>query len=129
MTYMNAWSDRWRGSNDLGRDMRVFVSYLHPAKLYDWTKNLHMSSVILAHIFAEGKSLIGVNDIIQVRHQVVLENWCVSRQIDLSQRAPEFGREVGGRPSPRLCTVIIIERHDGSDRVLANTYRWMGFTA
>lgn len=63
MTYMNAWSDRWRGSNDLGRDMRVFVSCLHPAKLCDWIKDLHMSLLILAHMFAEGESLIGVNDI------------------------------------------------------------------
>lgn len=94
MTYMNAWSDRWRGSNDLGRDMRVFVSYLHPAKLCDRTNSIHMSSLILAHMFAEGKSLVGVNDFIQVRHQVVLEDWCVSQQIDLSQRATEFDKGV-----------------------------------
>lgn len=63
MTYINAWPDRWRGSNDLGRDIRGSVSYLRLAKLCDWIKNFHKPSLVLAHIFAEGKSLKDVNSI------------------------------------------------------------------
>jgi hypothetical protein len=54
MTYMNAWLDRWRGSNDLGRDMGFFVSYLRLAQLYDWIESFHaLSLVFFPHISAE----------------------------------------------------------------------------
>lgn len=45
MTYMNSWSDRWRGSNDLGRAASAFVSCLRPAdKLCDWIKISHVTT-------------------------------------------------------------------------------------
>lgn len=68
MTYMNAWPDRWRGSNDLGRAPTALV---HPAKLCDWIKISHVSPVgTLAHMFVRDTFLKDVKGVIQHCKQV-----------------------------------------------------------
>lgn len=88
MTYMNSWSDRWRGSNDLGRAAGAFVSYLRPDKLCDWIKIFHVitgPSLTCLWRFCFGKASMVFSSVVT---NFVSEVGVLSPQMGLSQSAP-----------------------------------------
>lgn len=67
MTYMNAWPDRWRGSNDLGQATAALV---RPAKLCNWIKIFHVSQLDPYSHVCKRHVLEDVNVVIQHHKQV-----------------------------------------------------------